>query len=156
MLITDFYSMADVKSQTGANKSNRLDCVASTGGYEPFEAMAAKARCKRFFCYLSGVPDTFTADAQRRADMAITNAKNISSLYVPDLDQPLMAWGDVKGTTDAVLFRLAPDYKGMEIFIARGLKNNARNLFRAWADGELDEEMEAMRQAASPTNAASL
>ena len=146
MILTDYYRLDDLKSATGkANKSHRLDCTASTGGYEPFEAIAARARGHRFYCYLNGVPETFAADAQRRADLALTCTKNISSVFVPDIERPYRAYGDVKGTTDALLIRLAEDYTGVELYVARGYKNNSKNLFRAWVDGELENDVATLQ-----------
>lgn len=146
MILTDYYRLADLKSAGGkANKSHRLDCTASTGGYEPFETLAARARGRRLYLYLAGVPETFTADAQRRADLALTCTTNISSVFVPDLERPYHGYGDVQGTTDALLIKMAPDYTGVELYVARGYKNNSKNLFRAWVDGELDDDIDALQ-----------
>ena len=47
-----------------------------------------------------------------------------------------------------MLFLFSEDYKQLEIFIARGHKRNRVNLYNLFADGELDDEVEAMRKAA--------
>lgn len=149
MKLTDYYKMAKLPNQ---KSKLRIDCITSTGGYEQFEQMARDSRDGRFKCYYTHTPDTFSANARRKADMAITNSKNISSIYIPDLDTPLLGYGDVKGTNDALLFLFSDDYRGMEIFIARGLKNHQKGLFTLFVDGELDNEMELLRQQAKPTN----
>ena len=149
MKLTDYYKLQEIRIV----KSHRFDCTASTGGYEPFEAMALTSRVKRFFCYYNGVPDTFNAQAKRKADKALTNGDSISSVFTPDLDNPLLGYGDMKGTNDALLFLFAEDYKGVEVFVARGLKNHVKGLFALFADGELADEMECLRQQAKPTNA---
>ena len=148
MKLTDYCKMQELKIV----KSHRYDCVASTGGYEPFELIVQRSKVKRFFLYYNGVPDTFSANAQRKADRAITNTNNISSVYIPDLDNPLKGYGDTNGTNDALLFLFSEDYKQIEIFVARGLKNNVKNLFNLFLDGELEDEMNELRQRANPTN----
>lgn len=147
MILTDYYKMEEVK----VRKSHRFDCTASTGGYNPFEAIASRSRDKRFFIYYNGIPDSFSANAQRQADRAITNGDNLSSVYIPDLDTPLMGYGDMQGTNDALLFLFKEDYKQMEIFVARGYKNNVKGLFALFAEGELSAETDRLRQQARPT-----
>jgi|WetSurMetagenome_2_1015567.scaffolds.fasta_scaffold08895_8 hypothetical protein len=144
MKLTDYYKMQELK----VIKSHRFDCVASTGNYEPFELIAQKARNKSFFVYYGNVPEGFVEDAKRGADKAITNGKNISSVYVPDLDNSLYGYGDTKNTDDALLFLFSDDYKQLEIFVARGLKNNVKGLYTLFIDGELDEEIDLLRKAA--------
>jgi hypothetical protein len=149
MILTDYYLMQELK----VLKSHRFDCVASTGEYEPFETIAQRSRVKRFFFYYNGIPDTFSAEAQRKADRAITNGDNISSVFIPDLNNPLKGYGDTKGTNDGLLLLFTEDYKQVEVFVARGYKNNIKNLCNLFLDGELDDEMNALRQRASSTNA---
>lgn len=150
MKLTDYYKMAKLPN---CKSKLRFDCVASTGGYEPFEEKAQRGRDKRFKFYYGGTPDTFTANAQRKADRAITDGESISSVFTPDLDNPLMGYGDTKGTNDALLFLFSEDYRQIEIFVARGLKNHSKGLFALYADGELSEEIEQLRAQAKPTNA---
>lgn len=150
MKLTDYYKMA--KLPTSKSKL-RFDCIASTGGYEPFEERAQRGRDKRFKFYYGGTPDTFTANAQRKAEMVITDTTSISSVYTPDLDNSLLGYGDVANTNDALLFLFSEDYNQIEIFVARGLKNLKNGLFIFFADGELADEMENLRQQAKPTNA---
>lgn len=142
MILTDYYLMREIKPL----KSHRFDCTASTGEYPPFEAMANRGLEKRFFCYCSGVPDSFSANVQRKADRAITNSESISSIFIPDLENSLYGYGDTKGTNDALLFLFSQDYKQLEIFIARGYKNNVKGLFQLFCDGELFGEMEHLRK----------
>lgn len=147
MRLTDYYCMEVIKPM----KSHRFDCTVSTGTYPTFEAMATRSRDKRFFCYYNGVPDSFNATAQRKADKALTNGKSISSVYTPDLNNPLCGYGDVKDTQDAIILVFSGDYNKLEIFVGRGLKNNQRDLYYLFVDGELDEEIDRLRQQAKPT-----
>lgn len=151
MKLTDYYKMQEIR----VIKSHRFDCTASTGGYNPFEAIANKCRdkIKRFFFYYGGVPESFNAHAQRKTDRVITNGDNLSSVYVPDLDNPLLGYGDMRGTNDALLFLFSDDYKQIEVFVARGLKQNQLALYVLFADGELDDEIAQLRKQAKPTNA---
>lgn len=150
MKLTDYYKMAKLPT---CKSKLRFDCVASTGGYEPFEERAQRGRDKRFKFYYGGTPDTFTANAQRKADRVITDTSNISSVFTPDLDCPLLGYGDTVGTNDALLFLFSDDYKQIEIFVARGLKNHSKGLFALFTDGELSDEISTLRQQAKPTNA---
>lgn len=149
MKLTDYYKMAKLPT---CKSKLRFDCVASTGGYEPFEERSQRGRDKRFKFYYGGTPDTFSADAQRKADRVITDTTNISSVYTPDLDNPLLGYGDVAHTNDALLFLFSEDYKEIEIFVARGLKNHQKGLFSLFADGELADDVEQLRQQAKPIN----
>ena len=150
MKLTDYYKMAKLPT---CKSKLRFDCITSTGGYEPFEERAQRGRDKRSKFYYGGTPDTFSADAQRKADRVITDTTNISSVYTPDLDNPLLGYGDVAHTNDALLFLFSEDYREIEIFVARGLKNHQKGLFSLFADGELADEVEQLRQLAKPTNA---
>lgn len=123
MKLTDYYKMAKLPT---CKSKLRFDCITSTGGYEPFEERAQRGRDKRFKFYYGGTPDTFSADAQRKADRVITDTTNISSVYTPDLDNPLLGYGDVAHTNDALLFLFSEDYREIEIFVARGLKNHQK------------------------------
>lgn len=150
MKLTDYYLMRHLST---SKSKYRLDCVYSTGGYEPFETSATRSRDRRFKFYLSTTPDTFSADAQRKSDMAITDGNSISSVYFPDLDNPLLGYGDVAGTNDALLFLFNDDFTEVEMFVARGLKKHQRGLFTLLTDGELADEMEQLIKLAKPTNA---
>jgi len=145
--------------------STRMDCTACTANYEPFENKRATRSNKEtekrdatnvgsLKCYYVSVPDAFSGDAQRRADKSLTmGSKNLSSIFVPDVTKP-MAYGDVANTNDALLFIftdmatpngiIAPNSK-LEIFVAKGQRNNARALYNLLADGELAEEIEQLR-----------
>ena len=144
MILTDYYKLQELRQL----KSHRYDTVASTGGYPPFEAIGARSKGGKFHCYYNGVPDTFNSDAHRKADRAITCTKNISSVFIPDLTNPLIGYGDTRGTTDALLFLFSGDYTQLEILVARGYRNNSRNLYNLLADGGLDDEITLLRQRA--------
>lgn len=141
-VLTDYYRLSEIKVM----KSKRLDCVASTGGYEPLEK---RRKPSGLFFYLRPVPDVFHAEARRRAKLRLTGAnENVSSIFMPSPDRPEMGYGDMAGTRDALLFIFAPGMRGVEIFVARGEKANARNIFSAAANGFLVEEISRLRRKA--------
>lgn len=151
MILTDYFCFEEKK----VIKSHRLDCTFFTGGYEPIESKKKTGRDKvvRLYCYLTGLPDSFSINAKRKADLAITDGDNSwSSIYTPDVDNLHMAFGDMKGTNDALLFLFSEDYKKMEIFIIRGKKHNQKMFHTMFVDGELDEDIEYLREQAKPYN----
>jgi hypothetical protein len=144
MILTDFYKfehLPDCKSKT------RMDCTASTQSYPEFEALRNKL--SKLFVHFGDVPCQFGGDVHRKADKAITKTKNISSVYVPDVESNL-AYGDVKGTQDAILIVFNQDWKTagyttIEIFVARGYKNNRLNLWQNLSDGNYDDEISELK-----------
>lgn len=144
MILSDYYKLERLP-EFANRKTPRYDCTASTGRYPLFERMAAASRVKRFFCYYNGIPGSFSDIARQQAERAITNTKNISSVFIPDLHSPLYGFGDVKGTLDAILFIFSPDYQTMEIFISRGNKMNQRGVYNLLVSGQLNGELAALR-----------
>ena len=165
MIITDYYKF----EKTALLSGTRMDCVASTKGYPEFEdkrkTRGNKQTAKKdanfvgaLTCYYGNVPDRFGDDARRKADKSVSiGSKNLSSVYVPDVTLPY-AFGDVQGTTDAILFVFGDNFgvtdgrvnQGavMEMFICRGQSKNCQALYNLLCDGGLDEELEAIRKQA--------
>ena len=133
MIITDYYVFRNISEKS----ASRFDCIYSTETYSAFETLKNKSGA--LFLYYTKVPESFNIRAKRKADMILSKSKNISSVYVPDVQSPF-AFGDIFGTQDALLIDFT---ENMEIFIARGQKNNARNLYNLFIDGELDKELES-------------
>lgn len=164
MILTDYYRFEKI-----AIKSKmRLDCVASTGSYPELEEKRATKATKEsvtrdatnvgdLVVYFGGVPDNFGGDVHRKADNSITiKGKNLSSVYVPDPGNDF-AYGDCRGTNDAMLFQFSNfsvidgrvQTGGiLEIFIARGKSKDCMALYNIMCDGELDDEMTLFRQQA--------
>jgi len=161
MILTDYY-----KFERLATKAKlRMDCTVSTGSYEELECRRAtkanRATEKRdatnvgdLVVYYGDVPPQFDGDVHRKADKSISiKGKNMSSVYVPDVESGF-AYGDFRATSDALLFvfhnlntpnGVIEAGAVIEVFVARGQRNNARQLYNLLADGELDEEMNALR-----------
>ncbi len=161
MILTDYYKFERVAIKA----KSRLDCTASTMSYPEFEDRKAtkptKATEKRdatnvgdLVIYYNDVPPQFGGNVHRKADKSISiKSKNLSSVYVPDPNTNF-AYGDFKGTSDALLF-VFHDLKTIngaiqagaiiEVFIARGKSKDRVPLYNALSDGELEEEMNALR-----------
>lgn len=163
-ILTDYYKFSRVATKAKL----RLDCVASTESYPEFEerraTKATRATEKRdatnvgdLVIYFGDVPEQFGGDVHRKADKSITiKGKNLSSVYVPDPSNNL-AYGDVRGTADALLFvfdgvevvnGVIQAGATVEIFIARGKSKDRVPLYNLLSDGELDEELNDLRQRA--------
>ena len=142
MILTDYYHFGKLPEQ---KSKMRIDCISSTKGYPVFEALRNKAGS--LFVYFGDVPASFGGDIKRRADKAITKTTNISSVFVPDVEK-LLGFGDVKSTQDAILIVFNCNYSQMEIFVARGQKNNCRQLYNLLAEGELDTEIASLKKQA--------
>jgi excisionase family DNA binding protein len=139
MILTDYYKFVHLP---GCKSSTRRDCTASTQTYNDFECL--KNREGQLFIHFGDVPVQFGGDVHRKADKCLSKTKNISSVFVPDVSLNL-AYGDVKGTMDGMLIIHNGDYTELEIFIARGQKNNRINLWQMLSGGELDNEISALR-----------
>ena len=165
-ILTDYYRFERI----AAKSKTRLDCVASTESYPEFEEKRAtkayRATDKRdateagaLVIYFGDVPEQFGGDVHRKADKAITiKGKNLSSVYVPD-PATSYGFGDVRGTTDALLFVFCNLEVsdgiilggGVEVFVARGKSKDRVPLYNLLTDGELDDEMNELRQRAGAT-----
>lgn len=166
MILTDYYRF----EKCAPKAKHRMDCSASTRSYDKLEAAratkATRETAKRdaielnsLLLYLGQTPDHFGSEKSRKADLSLTlKSGNLSSVYVPDPALSL-GYGDSKDTNDALLFVLddvaAPNGHIMfgaaiEIFVARGQRNNAKSLYYMFADGALDEEMDVLRLKAQP------
>ena len=163
MILTDLYifeKLPDCKSKL------RIDCTASTNSYNPLEALRATRQLKHtdkrdgcnigdLFLYIGD--NTYTkAGAERKADLALSRTNHISSIYNPEPTSQYW-YGDFHATADALLFiHNDIDFVDgaiqsgaiIEIFVARGQRNNRAQLFNLLMDGELDGEIEQLRKQA--------
>ena len=154
MILNDYYCFERLASKS----KTRLDCTASTKSYPEFEEKRCtkpqRATEKR------DVPNSFGGDVHRKANKSLTiKGKNLSSVYVIDPSSNF-AYGDVRGTADALLlvhsnFKVingAVQQAGkLEVFIARGKSKDCKALYNLLCDGELDEELEHLRALAKLT-----
>ena len=153
MILTDYYRFEKLSNQ---RSKLRIDCTASTVSYDPLEALRNKEG--DLFLYIGDNIHT-KAGKERKADLALSRTAHISSVYNPDLNLPYW-YGDMRGTTDAFLFvhHNTEFINGgiqvgavIELFVARGQRNNRNQLYNALCDEELDEEMDALRKQVTKT-----
>lgn len=168
MILTDYYRFERVAQKA----KHRMDCTASTESYPEFENRRAtkvqRETEKRdaikigdLIIYWVASDSHMRADRRRKADRSITiKGDNLSSVYNWQREgDSWFAYGDVKGTTDALLFIYHVEEANsviqagavVEIFVARGKSNECNALCNLYSDGELDEEMEALRKQVTKT-----
>ena len=63
---------------------------------------------------------------------------------MPNLKKFYIAYGDVQTTNDAIIIVFDEEIKVIELFIARGLKNDRQQLYSDVIDGIYDDEMKAI------------
>ncbi len=153
MILTDYYRFEKLPNQ---KSKLRIDCTASTSSYDPLEAL----RNKRGDLFLYIGDNTHTkAGKERKADLVLSRTIHISSVYNPDLNLPYW-YGDMKGTTDAFLFvhKNTEFINGeiqagavIELFVARGQRNNRNQLYNILADDGFDDEMNHLRKKVTKT-----
>jgi hypothetical protein len=152
MNLTDYY-----KAEPLTTSKFRYDVTTSTGNYDFFERTLINKRCFNIGGLSLNIvqrPDKWNG---HKTDLAITKGtQNITSIKRPDIEKQF-AYGDIKGTNDACLIVFNSDFKeagitSLEIFIARGLKNDVNSLWNLFTDGELQHEMEALRTKAVTKN----
>lgn len=150
MIFTDYY-----KGEKLTNAKSRYDITTSTGEYDFFESLLIN---KRGF-NIGGLSFNLVARPDRwkgkKTDLAITKGSdNITSVKRPDIENNC-AYGDIKGKNDGCIIVFNPDFKEMgimtvEIFIARGLRNDTNTLWNLFTDRELDHEIEALKKKGLP------
>jgi hypothetical protein len=142
MILTDYYKGEHLPEAA----KTRYDVTCSSGSYEHFETKLKTKKGGLSF-YFGDVPGHFRFSGKDRPDKCITKKDNISSVFVPDVTLPF-AYGDINNTSDAIILIFSNDWQVIEIFISRGQRNNRRNLYTLLSDGELDHEIENLREKA--------
>jgi len=146
MILSDYY-----KGEKLTDAKSRFDIVACYGEYDLFESLLIN---KRGF-NIGGLSFNLVTRPEKwkskNASLAICKGShNITSLIRPDLNI-IYSFGDIN--LDALIFIFNSDWKEagintLEIFIARGLKNDVNSLWDLLKDSELDEEIEIFRKKA--------
>ena len=150
MILTDYYKFA---KQEGQKSKMRIDCIASTRSYDILE----RRRDKNGLLKLYIGDNTYTKAGQSgRSDLSLSYKDHNSSIFVPDVKLPYW-YGDFHNTADAVLLvchnvafvdgAIQPGSE-IEVFVARGQRANRQGLFNMLCDGDLAEEVEALRERA--------
>jgi hypothetical protein len=145
MILTDYY-----KAEKMTAAKSRLDVTHSTGEHDMMESLLINKRSFNvggLSMNLVQRPDRWGG---RGLDLAITKGStNLTSIKRPD---PTISagFGDLAGTRDAVIILFSEDYQetgiqSIELFVGRGLKHDANNLFALFTDGELDTEIQDLK-----------
>lgn len=166
MILTDYYKFERLAKVS----KSRLDCTASTCSYSIFEekrcTKSQRATEKRdavsegdLLVYFLDVPQQFGGKIHQRAEKSFTiKGKNLSSVFVP-YPGCNVAFGDVQGTSDALLFvfhqfevinSIVQPGASVEVYVARGKSKDRLTLYHLLKSGELDGEVAALRAAARP------
>ena len=142
---TDYY-----KFEKLTQAENRFDVTKSTGSYEYFESLLINKRKFNVgglsFNYVDR-PDTWRGEAGRKAEKALTKGNvNLSSVYVPNMKEHLIGYGDVNGTQDALIMLFNASSTVIEVFIARGFVNDMLALYTYVKECEFQQEFEELRK----------
>ncbi|QQR96944.1 MAG: hypothetical protein IPK18_08485 [Sphingobacteriales bacterium] len=139
---TDYY-----KAEFLSGAKSRYDVTFKTGAYPPFETLLLN-KSKFNIGGLSFNYGKYTygsSNSKRKPDMAISRGTHISGVYMPNLQNKLIGYGDVNNTKDGLIMLFSEDYSTIEIFIARGMLNDISNLYNEVYNGELVNEIELLR-----------
>jgi len=133
---------------SNSRSKSRLDLVTLTQTYELLP------NPNKAWIYLIKVPEHIRGNQARKSELCLTGSdgKYISGVFIPEITKPEIGYGDIKGTTDAALFLLGEN--SLEVLIAKGKKNTAFALYQLLADGELDREIDILKQSIKSANGA--
>ena len=140
--LTSYY-----KFQRTTGKS-RYDCIESTFDYPHFENILRnkiKYNVGGLSLNLGEVPEYFN-NVRHRATQAITRGSNISKLFLFDLQNPCVFYGDAQDTDDCLI--IVCQNNEIEIFVAKGLKGIQQDVCYEFLNGGLFDEIEAVKQRA--------
>jgi hypothetical protein len=150
--ITAYYQLEklseDIKAEFKIRSKARLDCIAHYNIFddEPLNRFVNKKGMMFFFC--SAPENYIIANAKRIADIGLSNGSHLSSIYIPNLEHPEFGYGDYGN--DCLLFKLTNDLSGIELFIIKNGKHLNKQYFQLFIDGELDDEIEKIKQQSQP------
>ncbi len=150
--ITAYYQLEklseDIKAEFKIRSKARLDCVAHYKLFdnEPLSQFVNKKGMMFFFC--SAPENYIIANVKRIADIGLSNGSHLSSIYIPNLEHPEYGYGDY--ANECILFKLNSDLSCIELFIIKNGKYLNKQYFQLFIDGELDDEIEKIKQQAQP------
>jgi len=153
--ITAYYQLEklseEIKTQFKIKSKARLDCVDyyNASSDNPLSHFVNK---KGQLYFYSSAPENYvTAKAKRISDIGLTHgSKHLSSIYIPNLEHSEYGYGDINGTNDALLFKIKSDLSSIEMFLIKNGKNLKKQYYQLFIDGELDAEIEQIKQQAKP------
>ncbi len=146
MLINSYYLFERLTEATklanGIRSKTRLDCTKLFLEHgEPYNLLI---NSKGQICIYPNEPEEVVkADKKRHGIINLTNGKNFSAVYIPDLDFKNYGFGDYG--SDGLLFIINNDLTKIEIFICEGLRYYIKNLYQKMIDGGIDKEIDQIR-----------
>jgi len=171
-MLSAYYKLVQLPDEIrAANKirsKTRLDCVSYAdmvpGGYKGLTNFV-NSKGQLFF-YKTPAREFVTTDSKRLAEWSLTNgSKNLSSIYIEDLDCPDIGYGYPNSKTslsngspnplfrfgnDGYIFLLNPDLSEVEIIVIQEGRNLITSYYQKMIDGGLEDELRNLRQRAKP------
>ena len=148
MIFSNYY-----KGEKLTQAESRFDITTSTNDYDLFELLLINKRSFNVGGHSFNLVSKPTIWKGKPGGMAITKGShNITSVQRPDI-QRSESFGDINNTSDGCIILYNSNFKEVgintiEIFIARGLRNDKHPLWNLLTDGELQQEMEIIRNKA--------
>jgi len=125
------FEKSNTKSKT------RYDLVFNKGYYEPLHQTNKNDEC---WIYFGNNPHIKTRD-ERKSDIAIsTRAGHLTSVFIPDIDKPNLAYGDFGNDAFLIVINV-----NIEIMVLKGQKHIQTTLNNLFLDGEFDEDLKEFR-----------
>lgn len=142
----DFYARFERFPNVAYRSKQRLDFSESYGEYERFTRRNKSGDC---LVYFGG--NTYThSTSGRKSDFALKDSigEHLSNVYFSSLEAPYAAFGDVKGTSDALLLHLSEDRQTLDVFVCLGKLNVVHALYSEFIDGVFDERIAMLKSQA--------
>lgn len=145
MILIDYY-----KGEKLTQVETRYDITASTGGYDFFENILINKRKFNIGGLSFNFVDRPTKWKGKQTDKAISKgSSNITTVKRADLETNI-SYGDINTTNDGCIILYNEDFKNVgintiEIFIARGYKNDQLSLKDRFVFEDLKHEVEILR-----------
>lgn len=163
----------EIRKANGIRSKERLDCISYTNDAENHRGLSCLFNHKKqFFLYKTPARNFVEADSKRIAEWSLIGRSsisgcsiNLSSLYQEDLDYPQFAYGYPNrkrelsnGSVnpfftyrqDGYLFIINTDITVIELLIIHDGRNLISSYYQLLIDGELDEDIEQLRQDSKP------
>ncbi|AKQ44439.1 hypothetical protein TH63_00370 [Rufibacter radiotolerans] len=169
-MLTAYYKLEILQDYLRqANKINsktRLDCTLQTNP-KNYTGLTDFVNAKgQMYFYKTPAREFVKANCKRLAEWALSNGKlNLSSIYFEDIDFPQFGYGYPNANrlksnrepnplfpfrNDAYLFITNADLSQVEVLVIAEGRNLVNAYYQRLIDGELDQEVQTLRQQAQP------